>query len=224
MIDVFSSVSPEDWQALFKALYETAAMVFFALLAAVLFGLPLGFIIFFSRASLKRTNRFIWILTDGFVTVVRSFPFLLFVVFLIPLTRIVMGTSFGLAGGTFPLLFVATAIFARLAEQILREIDPSIAKTALAMGATKTKIAIHFLLPAARPGLVYALTSATITLISYSTILGVVGAGGLGDFAMRYGYQRYDFTLMYTAVTITVLLVLVIQFGGNKISSKLDKR
>src|SRR5699024_6199126 len=103
-------------------------------------------------------------------------------------------------------------------------IPGGILRAARAMGATTPQIVFRFLFTEARSGLVYALTSATITLVSYSTVLGVVGAGGLGDFAMRYGYQYYDFPLMYTAVAITVVCVLIIQFLGHRLSAALDKR
>ncbi|MDA3147033.1 ABC transporter permease [Leucobacter sp. UCMA 4100] len=220
MIDAIVS----NWPALGTALIETGIMVFFALLAAVLLGLPLGTVIFLTGKGGIRKNRFVWLIADSYVTVVRAFPFLLFIVFLIPFTRLVLGTSFGVAGGTFPLLFVAVAIFARLTEQILREIPPGILRAAQAMGASTLQIVTRFLLSEGRPGLVYALTSATVTLVSYSTVLGVVGGGGIGDFAMRHGYQRYDWTLMYAAVILTVGCVLIIQFVGNRISAALDKR
>lgn len=214
----------DHWPALLEALTETGVMVFFALLAAVCLGLPLGTLVFLTRTGGIKENRTVWAISDMYVTVVRAFPFLLFVVFLIPFTRQVMGTSFGLLGGTFPLLFVAIAIYARLTEQILLEIPPGILRTARAMGANTFQIVTRFLLVEARSGLLYALTSATITLISYSTILGVVGAGGLGDFAMRHGYNNYNFPLMYTAVVITIVCVLIIQYAGNKLSAVLDKR
>lgn len=220
MIDALVS----NWQDLLQALLETGAMVFFAQLAAVFIGLPLGTIIFLSRAGGLNQNRLVWLISDMYVTVVRSFPFLLFVIFLIPLTRWAMGTSFGVAGGTFPMLFVGVAIYARLTEQILLEIPPGILRAARAMGASTLQIITRFLLVESRSGLVYALTSATITLISYSTVLGVVGAGGLGDFAMRHGYQRWDFELMYTAVIVTVICVLIIQLAGHKLSAALDRR
>lgn len=214
----------ENWPALLEALWETGVMVFFALLAAVFIGTPLGTLIFLTRNGGIKENRAVWLVGEFYVTIVRSFPFLLFIVFLIPFTRMVMGTSFGIAGGTFPMLFVAVAIYARLTEQILLEVPSGILHAARAMGANTFQIITRFLLTEARSGLVYALTSATITLISYSTILGVVGAGGLGDFAMRYGYQYYDFPLMYAAVILTIICVLIIQFGGNKLSAALDKR
>lgn len=214
----------ENWPALLEALWETGVMVFFALLAAVFIGTPLGTLIYLTRSGGISENKFVWAIGESYVTIVRSFPFLLFIVFLIPFTRFVMGTSFGLAGGTFPMLFVAVAIYARLTEQILLEIPPGILRAARAMGANTVQIVTRFLLSEARSGLVYALTSATITLISYSTILGVIGAGGLGDFAMRYGYQYYDFPLMYAAVILTIICVLIVQFAGNRISAALDKR
>lgn len=212
------------WPDLLQALWETGVMVGCSIVAAVLVGLPVGTLIYLTRTGGITPNRGVWAVCDMYVTVVRSFPFLLLVVFLIPLTRAVMGTSFGLAGGTFPMLFVAVAIYARLTEQILREIPPGIVRAARAMGATTLQIVTRFLFVEARSGLLYALTSATITLISYSTILGVVGAGGLGDFAMRYGYQYYDFPLMYTAVIITIVCVLIIQLTGSRLSAALDKR
>ncbi|WP_300267467.1 methionine ABC transporter permease, partial [Microbacterium sp.] len=155
---------------------------------------------------------------------VRSFPFLLLVVFLIPFTRAVMGTSFGTQAATLPLCFVAVAIYARLVEQILREIPPGISRVAVAMGTTLPQAVFRVLLPEARSGLVYALTSAAISLLSYSTVLGVVGGGGIGDFAMRYGYQEYNDALMYITIAIIVVCVLVIQAIGHRTSEKLDHR
>lgn len=209
---------------LMRALGETGFMVAVALVAAVLLGLPLGTLITLTRPGAILERRGVWIIADLYVTVVRSFPFLLFVVFLIPFTRLLIGTSFGTVAGTVPLCFVAVAIYARLTEQILLEVPPGITRAARAMGASTRQIVTRFLLVEARSGLVYALTSATITLISYSTILGVVGAGGLGDFAMRYGYQYYDWPLMYAAVALTVVCVFAVQLSGVWISRSLDHR
>lgn len=209
---------------LLRALGQTGAMVSISLFAAVVIGLPLGTLIYLSREGGMRPNRTIWAMSEFYVTVVRSFPFLLFIVFLIPLTRAVVGTSFGTVAGAFPLCFVGIAITARLTEQILLEIPPGIPLIAKAMGANTRQIVFRFLLVEGRSGLMYAFTSVTVTLISYSTVLGVVGAGGIGDFAMRYGYQNYDWLLMYLAVGVTVVCVLLIQLLGHKLSAVLDKR
>ncbi|MFD0997050.1 D-methionine transport system permease protein [Pseudoclavibacter chungangensis] len=220
IIEIFT----RDGDKIVKALGETGFMVGAAILAAVLLGLPLGTLIYLSRPGGPAQRRGLWVLADGYVTVVRSFPFLLFIVFLIPVTRLVFGTTFGTVAASFPLCFVAVAIYARLVEQILLEVPSGITQAAASMGATTPQLVFRFLFVEARSGLVYALTSATITFISYSTVLGVVGGGGVGDFAMRYGYQEYDFALMYITIALIIAIVLVLQFGGRRVSRALDKR
>ncbi|MDQ0644045.1 methionine ABC transporter permease [Microbacterium murale] len=207
-----------------EALAETGYMMLVSLAAAVLIGLPLGMIVFLTQRGGISENRPIWTIANLYINIVRSFPFLLLVVFLIPFTRAVVGTSFGTQASTLPLCFVAVAIYARLVEQILREIPPGISRVAMAMGATVPQSVFRVLLPEARSGLVYALTSAAISLLSYSTVLGVVGGGGIGDFAMRYGYQEYNDALMYITIAIIVVCVLVIQAVGHRASERLDHR
>jgi D-methionine transport system permease protein len=207
-----------------EALAETGYMMIVSLAAAVIIGLPLGMIVFLTQRGGIAANRPIWTIANLYINIVRSFPFLLLVVFLIPFTRSVIGTSFGTQAATLPLCFVAVAIYARLVEQILREISPGISRVAVAMGATLPQSVFRVLLPEARSGLVYALTSAAISLLSYSTVLGVVGGGGIGDFAMRYGYQEYNDALMYITIAIIVVCVLVIQAAGHRASEKLDHR
>ncbi len=207
-----------------KAMGETGYMVLASIFFAVVVGLPLGIVITLTRAGGVMENRKVWLVADLYVTIVRSFPFLLFVVFMIPLTRLVFGTSFGTVAATFPLAFVAVAIYARLTEQILLELPSGLLEAAASMGATVPQTVFRFLLVDGRSGLVYALTSATISFVSYSTVLGVVGGGGVGDFAMRYGYQQYDFTLMYLTILLIVACVVLLQAVGNRISRALDKR
>lgn len=207
-----------------ESLAETGYMMVVSLGAAVLIGLPLGMIVFLTQRGGIAENRPVWSAANLYINIVRSFPFLLLVVFLIPFTRTVMGTSFGTQAATLPLCFVAVAIYARLVEQILREIPPGISRVAVAMGATLPQAVFRVLVPEARSGLVYALTSAAISLLSYSTVLGVVGGGGIGDFAMRYGYQEYNDALMYITIAVIVVCVLVIQAIGHRTSEKLDHR
>ena len=220
ILDVFA----ESGDKIVEALVETGYMVLAAIVAAVLLGLPLGTLIFLTRRGGLVENRGVWIVAELYVTVVRSFPFLLFVVFMIPVTRLVFGTTFGTTAASFPLAFVAIAIYARLVEQILLELPSGILTAARSMGANVWQTVTKFLYVEARSGLVYALTSATISFVSYSTVLGVVGGGGIGDFALRYGYQEYQFTLMYTAIVLTIAAVLVLQTAGHLISRALDKR
>jgi ABC-type metal ion transport system, permease component len=214
----------EHGRELLDALGETGYMIGVSLAAAVLLGLPLGTLVFLTHPQGIARNRVVFTLGNLYINVIRSFPFLLLVVFLVPLTRLVYGTTFGTPAATFSLCFVAVAIYARLVEQILREIRPGILRVAGTMGATLPQTMFRILLPEARPGLVYALTSATISLISYSTVLGVVGGGGIGDFAMRYGYQQYDYALMYTTILVILALVLAIQAFGYRLATRLDHR
>ncbi|TQJ32030.1 methionine ABC transporter permease [Microbacterium sp. SLBN-146] len=214
----------EHGPELLAALGETGYMIGVSLSAAVLLGLPLGTLVFLTRPQGIARNRVVFTLGNLYINVIRSFPFLLLVVFLVPLTRLVYGTTFGTPAATFSLCFVAVAIYARLVEQILREIRPGILRVAETMGASLPQTMFRVLLPEARPGLVYALTSATISLISYSTVLGVVGGGGIGDFAMRYGYQEYDYALMYTTILVILVIVLAIQAFGYRLATRLDHR
>lgn len=206
------------------AMAETGYMVLASIVAAVLLGLPLGTLIYLTRPGGVREHRAIWRVADLYVTIVRSFPFLLFVVFMIPFTRLVFGTSFGTVAATFPLGFVAVAIYARLTEQILLELPSGLLQAASSMGATIPQTVWRFLLVEGRSGLVYALTSATISFVSYSTVLGVVGGGGVGDFAMRYGYQQYDFVLMYATIVLVIVCVMLLQALGNRVSRAIDRR
>jgi D-methionine transport system permease protein len=214
----------EHGAELLESLAETGYMLVVSLAAAVLIGLPLGMLVFLTQRGGIAEHRSVWWVANLYINVVRSFPFLLLVVFLIPFTRAVMGTSFGTQAATLPLCFVAVAIYARLVEQILREIPPGISLVAVAMGATLPQAVFRVLLPEARSGLLYALTSAAISLLSFSTVLGVVGGGGIGDFAMRYGYQEYDDALMYVTIAVIVVCVLAIQAIGHRISVRLDHR
>ena len=209
---------------LLKALGETGYMLGVSLAAAVFLGLPLGVLVVLTQKGGLAQNRAVWSASNMYINVVRSFPFLLLVVFLIPLTRMIMGTSFGTRAATLPLCFVAVALFGRLTEQILRELPPGITRVARAMGATVPQAVFRMLVPEALSGLVYALTSAAISLLSYSTVLGVVGGGGIGAFAMRYGYQEYNDALMYIAIAIILVCVLAIQGIGQRISVRLDHR
>lgn len=207
-----------------QALAETGYMLVVSLVAAVVIGLPVGVTVFLTRRGGIAEQRVVWTISNLYINIVRSFPFLLLVVFLIPVTRWVFGTTFGTQAASFPLCFVAVAIYARLVEQILLEIPPGISKVAVSMGASLPQTVFRILLPEARSGLVYALTSAAISIISYSTVLGVVGGGGIGDFAMRYGYQEYNDSLMYFTIVVIIMCVLLIQAIGHRTSVRLNHR
>lgn len=225
--DVFAALAAslaERGDDLLAALGETAYMLGVSLAAAVLLGLPLGAAVYLTRAGGIAANRLVFTIADAFINVIRSFPFLLLVVFLVPVTRAIYGTTFGTPAATFSLCVVAVAVYGRLVEQILREVSPGIPRVAQTLGASVPQTVLRFLLPEAVPGLVYALTSASISLLSYSTVLGVVGGGGIGDFALRYGYQEYDTPLMYFTIALILVLVLAIQALGQRAAAHFDHR
>ncbi|MEF2967658.1 methionine ABC transporter permease [Paenibacillus sp. M1] len=207
-----------------EAVGETFLMVGISLAAAVLLGLPLGTMLFLTAKGQLRENRTWSAILNGFVNVVRSFPFLLLVVFMIPLTRFLVGTAIGTVAASVPLGVVSIAIYARQVEQSLLEVPRGVIEAGLAMGASKLEIVYKFLYVEARSGLVLGLTTSTISFISYSTVMGVVGGGGVGDFAIRYGYQRFETELMAAVIILMIILVQLIQVAGSMISRWLDKR
>lgn len=209
---------------LLKALSESGLMLLIATTAAIVLGLPVGTLIYLSRFKQSNRHRLIALVLNAFVDIVRSFPFLLFVVALIPVTRFVVGTAFGTYAASLPLSLVAIALYARLVEQVLLEVPAETIQLAKALGSTTNQLIFHFLYVEARSGLVLTLTSVMISLVSYSTVMGVVGGGGIGDFAMRYGYQRYEYEIMYTAILLMILFVSTIQLLGSRIAKKIDKK
>ncbi|MDR0921773.1 MAG: ABC transporter permease subunit [Lactobacillales bacterium] len=202
-----------------KSLTETGVMLLISTLAAVVLGLPLGTFIYLSK---KRSVT--GIVFNGYVNIVRSFPFLLFVIALIPFTRLVLGTAFGMYAASLPLSFVSVAVYARLVEQNLLEVSPDTLELAKVLGSTQGQLIFRFLYVEARSGLVLSLTTTIISMVSYSTVMGVVGGGGIGDFAVRYGYQRYEYAVMYTAIVIMILFVSFVQFCGSWVARKINKK
>jgi len=203
---------------------ETFVMVGVSILAAILVGLPVGTFLFLLRRGQVLENRFAFSTLNLLVNIIRSFPFLLLVVFLIPFTRFVIGTAIGTAAATVPLAIIAIAHYSRLVEQALLDVPKGVMEAAISMGASVKEIIVKFLYVEARSGLVLGLTTSIISFISYSTIMGVVGGGGIGDFAIRYGYQQFKTDLMMYMIIIMVILVQLIQFTGTTVSRLIDKR
>lgn len=206
------------------AIGQTFMMVGISILAAVLVGLPLGTWLYLSRKGQLLSNRFVFSSLNLLVNTIRSFPFLLLVVFLIPFTRIIIGTAIGTAAATVPLAVIAIAHYSRLVEQSLLEVPKGVIEAAVSMGASTREVVLKFLFVEARSGLVLGLTTSIVSFISYSTIMGVVGGGGIGDFAVRYGYQQFQTELMLYMILIMVILVQMIQFAGTTVARLLDKR
>lgn len=220
MPEVLVQYQTEIWQSI----GETFIMVGISIMFAIFLGLPLGTLLYLTRKGQLLENQILFSILNLFVNIVRSFPFLLFVVFLIPFTRWIVGTAIGTAAATVPLAIMAVAYYSRLVEQSLIDVPKGVMEAALSMGASVPKIIFKFLYVEARSGLVLGLTTSTISFISYSTIVGVVGGGGIGDFAIRYGYQRFETELMFYMIMIMIILVQLIQFIGTTISKKIDMR
>lgn len=207
----------------FKATLATLEMVFASAAIAIFFGLPLAILLTITRSGglwpVRPIGRILGVLVD----LTRAVPFIILLVVLIPFTRFVMGTALGTAAAIVPLSITAIPYFARIAEVSLREVSPELIDAVRAMGATRMKVVRSVLIPEALPGLVSGLTVTLVTLISASAMAGVVGAGGLGDLAIRYGYQRFNTTMMLWVVSILVVLTILVQIVGNSISARLRK-
>jgi D-methionine transport system permease protein len=220
MFENVITMLPELW----TALGQTVTMLAIGLTAAVLLGGPLGILLFLVADGQSLQHRPLALLLGWIVNTVRSFPFIILLVALVPLTRIIAGTSIGPLAAAVPLSFAAIPYFARLVEQNLREVPRGVIEAAHAMGASEFQIVTRVLLVEARSGLVLALTVLAISFLSYSAVAGVVGGGGIGDLAIRYGYYRFETDIMVVTVAILVLLVQAIQFGGNRLARRLDQR
>lgn len=158
------------------------------------------------------------------VNITRSIPFLILMVALIPITRFIVGTSYGVWAAVVPLTLAATPFFARIAEVSLREVDHGLIEAAQAIGCNRKQIIWHVLLPEALPGIVAGFTVTLVTMINSSAIAGAIGAGGLGDIAYRYGYQRFDMQIMLAVIVVLVIIVMLIQVTGDILATELDKR
>jgi len=220
MLEKFLALAPELW----TALGQTLAMLGIGLSAAVLVGGPLGVLLFLAAPGQSLQNKPAAALLGWLVNTVRSFPFIILLVALVPLTRVIAGTSIGPLAAAVPLSFAAIPYFARLVEQSLREVPRGVIEAAHAMGASELQVILRVLLVEARSSIVLALTVLSISFLSYSAVAGVVGGGGIGDLAIRYGYYRFETDVMIATVAILVLIVQAIQFTGGRVARRLDKR
>jgi D-methionine transport system permease protein len=214
------AVLPELW----TATGQTLSMLAIGVSAAVLLGGPLGVLLFLLGPGQSLQNRPVFNVLSWTVNTVRSFPFIILLVALVPFTRLIAGTSIGPVAAAVPLSFAAIPYFARLVEQNLRDVPRGVIEAAHAMGASELQIVWRVLIVEARSGLVLALTVLAISFLSYSAVAGVVGGGGIGDLAIRYGYYRFQTGVMVLTVALLVVLVQIIQFTGNRIAARLDKR
>ena len=208
-----------------QSLIDTGIMMVFAMAAAILLGLPLGTLLFLTSDGKPRENKVINNIANTFVNIIRAFPFLLLVVAMLPLIRRFYGRATGdPVAASFPMMLISLALYARFVEQSLLDVPTGVIELAEAMGASTSQLVFKFLYVEARSSLIIGFTTALVSFVSYSTIMGVVGGGGIGDFAIRYGYQRFETDIMYTAIVIIIVLVEIAQWLGLKLARKFDKK
>lgn len=203
---------------------DTLLMVGVSAFIAFLIGLPLAVVLVNTSEQGIYPSKKINHALGTVINITRSVPFLILMVALIPLTRWIVGTSYGVWAAVVPLTLAATPFFARIAEVSLREVDQGLIEAAQAMGCNRKQIVWHVLLPEALPGIVAGFTVTIVTMINSSAIAGAIGAGGLGDVAYRYGYQRFDLQIMFAVIVVLVILVMLIQATGDQLARQLDKR
>ncbi|MFJ7848578.1 methionine ABC transporter permease [Peribacillus sp. NPDC097224] len=206
-----------------QSLYETLMMVGVALFVATIIGIPLGVLLVITRKDHLAPSKMVFLILNILVNIIRSVPFIILIVAIIPFTEWVAGTAIGVKGAIVPLIVFTAPYIARLIETALLEVDRGIIEAYLAMGATRTQIIFRIMLREARPGIVLCLTIATIGLIGATAMAGAVGAGGLGDLALRYGYQQWDLPVMFLTVLLLICLVQLIQSFGNWAAATLKK-
>lgn len=211
-------------ELLLTGLIDTLIMVGVSAILAFLLGLPIALVLVNSSEQ-GIAPSFLTNLSLGWsVNIVRAIPFLILMVAIIPATRMIVGTSYGVWAAVVPLTLAATPFFARIAEVSLREVDPGLIEAAQAIGCNRTQIIQHVLLPEALPGIIAGFTVTLVTMINSSAIAGAIGAGGLGDIAYRYGYQRFDVQMMVLVIVILVALVMLVQATGDSLAQWVDKR
>jgi len=206
-----------DWSEMGTASTDTLQMMGYATLFTFLIGLPLGVLLYTFSRSASPVLGWVYRVLSLIVNIIRSVPFIILIVALIPLTRAIMGVSSGVEGTIPPLVIGAAPFFARLVETALREVDRGVIEASHAMGATSFQVIRKVLLPESLPGLIAGMTITAVTLVSYTAMSGMVGGGGLGDLAIRYGYYRYEKEVMIVSVIFMVVLVQVLQMLGDRL-------
>ncbi|RWM31734.1 methionine ABC transporter permease [Mesorhizobium sp.] len=217
-------MSPVLFELLIRSIWETILMTGASGLISLVFGLPLGLaLVATDRGGIAENlwvNRILGAIINGF----RSVPFIILLVALIPVTRLIVGTSIGTGAAIVPLAIAATPYYARIAEVSLREVDHGLIEAARAMGGNRWTIIREVLVPEALPGIVAGFTVTLVTLVGASAMAGAIGAGGLGDLAIRYGYQRFETSVMVAVVIVLIVLVCGIQWIGDRLVARLDHR
>ena len=209
---------------LIKAFGETFQMIGISLTISIALGIPLGLLLYATSKNLFWENKYINTISGFIINVIRSTPFVILLVILLPVTQKIIGSTIGPIAASVPLAVAATVFYARLVQASLCEIDHGIIEAALSFGASPLQIVKDVLVPEAMPGLLRGLTVTSISLIGYSAMAGIVGGGGVGDLAIRFGYYRYQTDIMFITVAILIVLVQAMQMTGDAVAEKSNKK
>lgn len=216
-------MSADAWSLLLKALWETLYMVVSSGVVSFALGIPLGVLLYVTRAGRILDNALTNRVVGALVNAGRSIPFIILMVAIIPLTRLLTGTSIGTTAAIVPLSVAAIPFVARIAESALLEVPGGLVEAAQSMGASPMQIITRVLLPEAKGGLINGMTITLVTLVGYSAMAGAIGGGGLGDLGIRYGYQRFDGVIMLATVTVLIALVQLLQTVGDRLQQHYDR-
>ncbi|MDF2686505.1 MAG: methionine transporter permease [Clostridia bacterium] len=211
-------------RALMKAFGETFVMVSTSLLISIIFGGLLGLLLFITSNPLFIRNRIVNQIVGVVINVIRSVPFIILLVLLLPVTKFIIGTTIGYVSVIIPLSVAATAFYARLAEASFSDVNKGVLEAAVSSGANPVYIIIHILIPEALPQLLKNITVTAVSLIGFSAMAGTVGGGGIGDLAIRYGYQRYQTDVMFICVIILIVAVQILQLLGDYTAKRANKK
>ena len=207
-----------------KGIQETLYMTLLSTLMGYVIGLPMGVLLAVSDKDGLKPNRVLYRILDIIANIVRSIPFLILLILLIPFTRMIVGKSYGSTATVVPLVIAAGPFIARMVESSLKEVDEGVIEAARSMGASNLRIIVKVLLVEARTSLINGATIAVGTILGYTAMAGTIGGGGLGDIAIRYGYHRYQADIMIVTVVLLVILVQIFQMVGTTLANRLDKR
>jgi D-methionine transport system permease protein len=213
-----------DWAEIGHATVDTLLMLGGSLVLTVILGVPLGVLLYLSGKGRLASNPVLNVVLSLIVNVLRSVPFIILLIVMLPVTVLLVGTSLGVAGAIPPLVVGAAPFYARLVETALREVDKGVVEATQAMGGSTFQIVTRALLPEAMPGIIAGATVTAIALVSYTAMAGVVGAGGLGDLAVRFGYQRFQTDVMVVTVVLLLILVQILQMIGDRLVAKVSHR
>lgn len=218
---IFSDI---DFKQIYDALIETLFMSGIALIFAVIFGIVMGVILYLTQKDGLYENKIVHTILDWLVNILRAIPFIILLILVMPLAKMMTGSILGAKAALPSLILSSAPFYARMSMIALNEVDKGVIEAAKAMGANNLEIIFKFLLPEAKPALVSGIALMAITLVGYTAMAGAIGAGGLGDLAYTYGFTRQNYPVLYLSTALVVIIVFAIQFLGDYLVKKIDKR